>query len=75
MKFVELSGAVLTKLIRDDEIAEDDLRNAGVNDDSVVRINEQGDIELRRTDGWDIIGGLLGDFRSRIHKETGMDWA
>lgn len=75
MKFVELSGGVLTKLIRDDEIAEDDLRKAGVTDDSVVRINEQGDIELRRTDGWDVIGGLLGDFRSRINKETGMDWA
>ena len=66
MKFVELSGAVLTKLIRDDEIAEDDLKNSGVNDDSVVRINEQGDIELRRNDGWDVIGGLLGDYRARI---------
>lgn len=75
MKFVEISGSVLTKLIRDDEIAEDDLHQAGVNDDSVVRINEQGDIELRRADGWDVIGGLLGDFRSRISKETGMDWA
>ncbi|MCP4189819.1 MAG: hypothetical protein GY768_04245 [Planctomycetaceae bacterium] len=75
MKFVELSGAVLTRVIHDDEIPEEDLRRAGVNDDSVVRINEQGDIELRRTDGWDIIGGLLGDFRNRIQKETGMDWA
>ena len=75
MKFVELSGAVLTKLIRDDEIAEDDLKNSGVTDDSVVRINEQGEIELRRTDGWDVIGSLLGDFRARIQKETGMDWA
>lgn len=75
MKFVEISGSVLTKLVTDDEIAEDDLRRAGVSDDSVVRINEQGDIELRRADGWDVIGGLLGDFRARINHETGMDWA
>lgn len=75
MKFVEISGSVLSKLVTDDEIAEEDLRKAGVTNDSVVRINEQGDIELRRADGWDVIGGLLGDFRARITHETGMDWA
>jgi hypothetical protein len=53
----------------------EDLRKLGVTDDSVVRINEQGDIELRRADGWDVIGGLIGDFQSRIRKHTGMEWA
>ena len=74
MKFVELSGMALVELISDDEIPESELRRAGVTDHSVVRVNEQGDIELRREDGWDVIGGLLGDFRSRIRQQTGMDW-
>ncbi len=74
MKFVELSGRALAQLIRDDEIPAGDLVRVGVTDDSVVRINEQGDIELRRPEGWDVIGGLLGDFRNRIRHETGMEW-
>jgi hypothetical protein len=74
MKFVELSGRVLVQLVRDEEMPSSELIKAGVTDDSVVRINEQGDIELRRPDGWDVIGGLLGDFRSRIRQQTGMDW-
>ena len=74
-RFDEIRESALFSGLADDEIAEDDLRNAGVTDDSVVRINEQGDIELRRADGWDVIGGLLGDFRARILHETGMDWA
>ena len=75
MRFVELSGAKLVALINEDEMPEEDLRGAGVSDESVVRINEQGDIELRRPEGWDVIGGLLGDFRSRIQQQTGMQWA
>jgi hypothetical protein len=75
MKFVEMTGRTLADLVRDDEINSDDLRRAGVNDESVVRINQQGDIELRRPEGWDVIGGLLGDFRTRIKKQTGMEWA
>lgn len=75
MRFVELTGRSLAALVRDDEINADDLRRAGVRDESIVRINEQGDIELRRPKGWDVIGGLLGDFRARIKKQTGMDWA
>jgi hypothetical protein len=74
MKFVEMTGRVLVSVIRDDELREQDLRRAGVQDESVVRINEQGDIELRRPDGWDVIGGLLGDFHSRIRQQTGMEW-
>lgn len=74
MKFVELSGRVLAHLVRDEEMPSSELAKAGVTDDSVVRINEQGDIELRRPEGWDVIGGLLGDFRSRIRQQTGMEW-
>lgn len=75
MRFVELTGKKLVDLVHEDEMDPDDLRSTGVTDDSVVRINEQGDIELRRPDGWDVIGGLIGDFRTRIHKNTGMEWA
>jgi hypothetical protein len=74
MKFVELSGRVLAQIVRDDEMPASELARVGVSEDSVVRINEQGDIELRRPEGWDVIGGLLGDFRTRIHHETGMQW-
>ncbi|MEZ6119565.1 MAG: hypothetical protein R3C28_23765 [Pirellulaceae bacterium] len=75
MKFVELTGKTLAGLLSEDEMSPEDLQKVGVSEDSVVRINEQGDIEVRRTDGWDIIGGLIGDFKSRIHKHTGMEWA
>lgn len=74
MRFVELSGRTFARLVRDDEIPAADLANVGLTEESVVRINEQGDIELRRPEGWDVIGGLLGDFQSRIHHETGMKW-
>lgn len=75
MKFVELTGQTLLALIREDEMQPGELAKAGVTDSSVVRINEQGDIELRRPEAWDVIGGLLGDFEARIRRETGMDWA
>ena len=75
MKFVELTGKTLMSIINEDEMDPDELQKIGVADDCVVRINEQGDIELRRKEGWDVIGGLIGDFQSRIQKHTGMDWA
>jgi hypothetical protein len=25
--------------------------------------------------GWDVVGGLLGEFDRRLTKETGLDWA
>jgi hypothetical protein len=46
-----------------------------VKDDTIVRINRQGDIEVRRIDRWDVIGGLLGNYEQRIKKETGLEWA
>ena len=40
-----------------------------------MRINQQGDIEVRRHDRWDVIGGLLGDFDHRLKKASGLEWA
>jgi hypothetical protein len=75
MKFIEMSGKSLMRVLSDDELHPDELSNLGVNEESVLRINRQGDIELRRADRWDVIGGLLGEFETRIKRETGMDWA
>ena len=75
MRFIEFTGKTLTKIVSDDEISIQDLRRAGVEDDTIIRINMQGDIEVRRPDRWDVIGGLLGNFEERIRKGTGMSWA
>ena len=74
MKFIEMSGKSLISVLGDNELQPGELSNLGVTDESVVRINRQGDIELRRADRWDVIGGLLGEFESRIKRETGLDW-
>jgi hypothetical protein len=75
MHFIEITGKQLAKIVSDDEISVSDLQRAGVNEDTVVRINMQGDIEIRRPDRWDVIGGLLGNFEERIKKATGVTWA
>ena len=74
MKFVELSGKTLQRIVSDDELHPDELARLGLNDESIVRVNRQGDIEIRRSDRWEVIGGLLGEFEERIKKETGMEW-
>ena len=74
MKFVEMTGAMLAEIIDDSEIHADDLVTAGVMPTTIVRINEQGDIEVRRPTKWDVIGGLLGEFEARVRKSTGFDW-
>ena len=74
MQFIEMTGKTLQRLVSDDELHPDELAELGINDESVVRINRQGDIELRRTDRWDVVGGLLGEFEERIKSETGMEW-
>jgi hypothetical protein len=74
MKFIEMSGKTLRRVVSDDELHPGELGKLGVTDASVVRINLQGDIELRRGDRWDVIGGLLGEFEERIKRETGLDW-
>lgn len=75
MKFIEMTGKTLKSLVRDDELHVDDLAGAGIGDDTIIRVNLQGDIEVRRPDRWDVIGGLLGNYEQRMKKETGMDWA
>jgi hypothetical protein len=74
MQFIEMSGKTLQRVIRDDELHPHELAELGVTDESVVRINRQGDIELRRADRWDLIGGLLGEFEHRIQSDTGLTW-
>lgn len=75
MRFIEMTGKTLKRLVAEDELHVGDLSSAGVDDDTIVRINRQGDIEVRRTDRWDVIGGLLGNYEQRIKHETGLDWA
>lgn len=75
MKFIEMTGETLDEIINDGELHSQDLSGAGVVSSSIVRVNQQGDIEVRRSDKWAVIGGLLGDFQNRIKKTTGLDWA
>ena len=70
-----MTGKMLLEIVQDDELHVDDLASAGVRDDTFVRINEQGDIEVRRTDRWDVVGGLLGNYVPRLKKKTGLDYA
>lgn len=74
MQFIEMSGKALQRVVSDDELHPNELTKLGLTDESVVRINRQGDIEMRRPDRWDIIGGLLGEFEERIKRETGLEW-
>jgi len=75
MEFIELSGRTLLHVVTQEELTPEDLSKVGVKDDTIVRVNRQGDIEVRRNEGWDVIGGLLGDFEHRIKKKTGLDWS
>ncbi len=78
MRFIEMTGKTLLSIVENDEatgLTADQLAQVGVGEESVVRVNPQGDIELRRRDGWDVIGGLLGEFAERIRHATGLDWA
>ena len=74
MKFIEITGATLKSVIDNEELPVD-LHGAGIEDDTIVRVNEQGDIEVRRADGWDVVGGLLGEYQHRLKDATGLDWA
>ncbi len=74
MQFIEMSGKALRRIVRDDELHPRELTKLGITDESVVRINRQGDIEVRRANRWDLVGGLLGEFEHRIKNETGLTW-
>jgi hypothetical protein len=75
MKFIEMTGSKLEEIVNDGELHSPDLGSAGVRGASIVRINQQGDIEVRKPLKWDVIGGLLGNFEERVRKATGLDWA
>jgi len=74
MQFIEMSGKTLLRIVREEGPSPTELAEVGVTEESVVRINRQGDIEIRRPDRWDVIGGLLGDYEHRVKRETGLDW-
>jgi hypothetical protein len=75
MKFIEMTGAVLSEVLDDGELHATDLDSAGVTSESIVRVNQHGDIEVRRPMKWDVVGGLLGNFEERVKKRSGLDWA
>ncbi len=75
MQFIEMTGKTLLEIVNEDGPTPDELAEVGVTDESIVRVNLQGDIELRRPGQWDIIGGLLGDYDERVRAATGLDWA
>jgi hypothetical protein len=74
MKFIEMTGNKLAEIVNDNELHHQDLIGAGVKRDSIVRINQHGDIEVRKANKWAIVGGLLGQFESRVKEKTGLDW-
>lgn len=73
--FIEMTGKTLNEMMNEDELGGGSLSDVGVTDDTIVRVNQQGDIEVRKPDGWDIVGGLIGEFETRVRKATGLDWA
>jgi len=75
MKFIEMTGKSLAEVVNDGELHDEDLEASGVGEDSIIRINQHGDIEVRRPHKWDVIGGLLGNFEDRVKEKTGYDWA
>ena len=55
MKFIEMTGKTLSQILDDGELHASDLGSAGVTDESIVRINQHGDIEVRRPLKWDCL--------------------
>ena len=73
--FIEMTGKTLNNMMNEDEMGVTNLEDVGVVDESIVRVNKQGDIELRKPEGWDIVGGLIGEFEARVKHATGLNWA
>ena len=69
-----MTGKTLAAIVNDVELTPEGLQASGVTDEAIVRINEHGDIEVRHSNKWSVIGGLLGDYENRIKNRTGMDW-
>jgi hypothetical protein len=75
MRFIELTGQQLLEVVNEGEIDLKELHAAGLHGGTIARVNEHGDIEIRRRDRWDVVGGLLGNFQQRLREITGLDWA
>jgi len=74
MKFIELTGKTLLDVVNEGEIDMGELHRAGVTGDSILRINQFGEIELRQARQWVMVGGLLGHFEDRLRSITRLDW-
>jgi hypothetical protein len=74
MKFIEMTGDTLQHIVSDEELQVLDLKSAGIDATTIVRVNQHGDIEIRRPHRWDVIGGLLGNFEDKVKRTTGFDW-
>jgi hypothetical protein len=75
MRFIEMTGQTLMSVVTEHDLPPEELQLAGVTPDAIIRVNEQGDIELRRSDRWDVVGGLLGNYQERVREITGLDYA
>jgi len=75
MKLIELTGRALMSMRDSYEVSPEAVQRVGLTDTCLVRVNQQGDIEVRRHDRWDVIGGLLGNFEHRTENASGRTWA
>ncbi|MEM9352118.1 MAG: hypothetical protein AAGA92_03820 [Planctomycetota bacterium] len=75
MQFIEMTGKQLLSFAEPGEMDAEGLKASGIGDETIVRVNQQGDLEARQKDGWSVFGGLLGDFQQRVTQATGLDWA
>ncbi len=74
MGFIELTGKTLLDIVNEGEIDLAQLHAAGVSGDSILRVNQHGEIELRERASWQLVGGLIGNFETRLRSMTGLDW-
>lgn len=74
-EYIEITGKTLLDLVNDGEIDIGELHRTGVVGDSILRVNKHGEIELRTKHEWRLIGGLLGDFETRLRGLTHLDWS
>lgn len=80
-EFIEMTGRTLFRCtdnlseMLDGEPTPHGNTLSGITNESIVRINRQGDIEVRRPDGWELVGGLLGEFEQKVREITGFNWA
>ncbi|MEL7264142.1 MAG: hypothetical protein AAFN70_13095 [Planctomycetota bacterium] len=72
--FIELTGKTLLDVVNEGELDLGQLRKAGVVGDSIMRVNQHGEIELRTQSEWRLVGGLIGNFEERLKDLTGLDW-